>query len=944
MVMCKVFSSLLGLTILQGHKAFGQQAGFTYTASPPGACAPSAITFTNTTTGTPVSYTWNFGNGRTSKQKDPVITFTTAGTFNITLTAYYQNSTSNFSQQVTINPLPAADFSANDRISCKPYTVTFTNTTPGAVSSTWDFGDGTGINSTAATVQHAYTTADTFDVTLTTANAGGCTQTITKKAYIMIATPEVSLANNPTSGCIPFNAAFSVTTTNIDNDPVSTYGWNFGDGTSQITTIPSVNHNYTTAGSRDLGITITTQQGCTVTRAYSQLVRTGTPPTGVSFTATPGNVCAATPVRLLASATNANSYRWNFGDGATQEGVDYDISHNFFNTGSITVNMQAGNNGCYTSAAPVAVTVGPSVANFSYLRSCNNRMTFLFTNSSIGDPTDTYEWDFDDNTPVDNSVHPQHTYTDEGTYTIRLSVRNTATGCVNTIFKTIKVFQADFNTGVNTICRGTSVPFGVVHVPSDMAVNYNWRFGDGTVLNTTNADIIKAFPNIGSYTDTVIISYNDPAYCNDTVIKVNHVNVIAPVASFALSGLACEGKPVTISNTSVPSPNIPFTNWYWDLGNGTTATTENPPTTPFTASGAYNVKLVITDARNCKDSVTQAITINPAPFIKAYAPQTKICEGTNITLQAVTDAAVQWTPAYALSCTNCLNPVATPLRDTQYIVTATSPAGCTLADTLRLQVVPAVYLVTGPDTAVCLGNSVQLRAAGAQFYSWTSSAGSINGANSNMPIVTPPQGNTVYTVSATNDQMCPAVSTSVNVNTMPVPTLDAGRNQFVTVGSLIKLEATYSADVVKWEWSPATYIDCPTCPSTTAAPRQHMNYSMTVTNNVGCKKTDVLEVRLLCDQSVLFIPSGFTPNGDGQNDVFYIRGKGVNKVRYMRIFNRWGQEVFKRENFNIEDVAAGWNGTQNGKPVAADVYIYMIEAICDSNEIFKLKGNISLIR
>ncbi|MCK7559730.1 PKD domain-containing protein [Chitinophaga sedimenti] len=478
---------------------------------------------------------------------------------------------------------------------------------------------------------------------------------------------------------------------------------------------------------------------------------------------------------------------------------------------------------------------------------------------------------------------------------------------------------------------------------SSLVTAYNWHFGDGGKLTTTAVDIIKTFNAVGSYTDTLIVTYNDAAYCADTVIKRNHVNVIAPVAAFTVNTPACEGQNVNFTNTSQPSPSIPFTNWSWDLGNGSVSALETPAATRYNNSGQFTVKLIVTDARNCRDSVTQQVTINSVPFLQVYAGGTKVCEGASINLPAVTDAPLQWTTNYNIGCTNCTNPVITPLRDTQYIAVATNAAGCTAADTVAISVVPAVTLTVNADTAVCAGASVQLRATGASLYAWTSDQGEINGASAATPIVTPSQ-KTMYTVAARNDQSCPAVTADIIVDVKPVPTLDAGRNQFVTVGSTINLNATYSPDVVKWQWTPATYIDCATCPVTTAAPREHMTYSMTVTNAAGCTKTDVLDVRLLCDQSVVFIPTGFTPNGDGQNDIFYIRGKGVKQIRYLRIFNRWGQEVFKREHFNIDDINAGWNGMMKGKELQNDVYIYMIEAICDSNDIFQMKGNISLIR
>lgn len=921
-----------------------QQAAFTYSATPVNLCAPMSVAFHNTSTGTPLSLVWDFGNGRSSREQHPVISFETPGPVTVTLTAYYANSTSSVSQSLTVYPKPVVDFTVSNRYACGTYTATFTDLTPGGQQRTWDFGDGTPpVTTSSATVQHQYTRIDTFDVSLTVSNANGCTQTLRKEGFIQVAAPVIDPGNTGLQGCIPFDASFNAVVTTINNDAVTACTWNFGDNSTDQSTTPSITHRYNNAGSYNVSLTVTTQQGCTATRTFQQLVKTGTPPQNVSFTATRTDDCAGTSTRLLASAINADSYRWDFGDGTAQEGTAHDINHIFRTGGNVTIQMAAGSNGCYTAATPVTLTnLGP-VANFTFQRRCDNKMAFDFINISTGSPSDMYEWDFDDGSPLDNSAHPRHIYTIGGTYTVRLTVRNTAQQCVSTYFQTIQVFTADFHTGVGTICRSSEVPYGVVHVPHTLVETYDWRFGDGSTLVTTDEDIRKTVYTTGVFTDMLIIRYKDPAYCPDTIVKQNHLTVIAPEAGLTVSGNACEGQPVIFDQTSIPSPNIPLTEWQWDLGNGIRSTSQEPPPTIYKASGTFPVKLVVTDARNCKDSTTINITVHPTPIVHAITPQAKICEGNSVILQGISNASIQWQPPYQASCINCNNPSVTPLKDTSYIAVATNAHGCTTSDTVEIRVVPAVQLEVSADTSICNGMNAQLRASGAATYSWTPANSTIIGANTAMPVVTPVT-NTTYTVNASNDPACPAATAQINVEVKPVPEVNAGADQVVTVGSVVQLAATYSNDVVSMEWKPATWLDCATCPETVSAPRQSMDYALEVTNHLGCKRTDIMNIKLVCDQSVVFFPNGFSPNGDGMNDIFYARGKGVRIIKSLRIYSRLGQEVFRRENFNVEDVSMGWDGTFKGRPLAADVYIYMVELLCDSNETFHLKGNVTLLR
>lgn len=92
------------------------------------------------------------------------------------------------------------------------------------------------------------------------------------------------------------------------------------------------------------------------------------------------------------------------------------------------------------------------------------------------------------------------------------------------------------------------------------------------------------------------------------------------------------------------------------------------------------------------------------------------------------------------------------------------------------------------------------------------------------------------------------------------------------------------------------------------------------------------------------MPNTFSPNHDGANDVFYPRGTGIFKIKSFKVFNRWGQMVFSKNEMSANNPQYGWDGTLNDALLPADVYVYMIEVVCSNNITLPIKGNITLVR
>ncbi len=174
--------------------------------------------------------------------------------------------------------------------------------------------------------------------------------------------------------------------------------------------------------------------------------------------------------------------------------------------------------------------------------------------------------------------------------------------------------------------------------------------------------------------------------------------------------------------------------------------------------------------------------------------------------------------------------------------------------------------------------------------------------------------------------------------------MNAGPDVTIPVGSSYQIQGSGSPDIVSINWMPVKGLSCTNCFSPLATPQSTTTYIVNVTNNGTCPAADSLTITVVCNNTNFFVPNTFSPNGDGVNDVFYVRGKGLHIIPSMVIYNRWGQIVFEKRDFAPNDPSAGWDGTINGKKAPVDVYIYTIEIICDNSTLLPYHGNVALIK
>ena len=210
-----------------------------------------------------------------------------------------------------VNP-PTTSFSGTNLTSCKaPLTASFTNTSTGASSWLWDFGDGTTSN-LQNPPPHTYIAAGNYQVTLTTSSAGGCSSSLSKPGFVVVQPPTITLNNFPAFGCAPY--IFSPTATVSSVDGVASYSWNLGNGnTSTLATPPPQTY---AAGTYTVTLTVITTGGCSTTTSGQVQVGTSKP-TPLAFSFVPATACVASSVLFTATSGTANKWLWDFGDGST---------------------------------------------------------------------------------------------------------------------------------------------------------------------------------------------------------------------------------------------------------------------------------------------------------------------------------------------------------------------------------------------------------------------------------------------------------------------------------------------------------------------------------------------------------------------------------------------------------------------------------------------------
>ncbi len=537
----------------------------------------STVDFTNNSIGGG-SYTWDFGDGMSSTQENPVHTYTEDGEYIVVLVVTNICGTNSYSIPVEISTAPVANFEQDVFEGCASFEVQFTNTSSAnADTYEWIFPGGTPSASSEENPTVSYTERGVYDVTLIAYNEAGSDTYVAEQTVVVNDVPDIGFTFTINDNTVSF------TNTTQFGD---TYLWSFGDGETSTDENPV----YTYDSDAAYVVTLEATNECGTIMVDQEVVISNLP--FASFTVPNTEGCAEFVVNFENnSSSNADSYEWFFEGGSPNTSTEENPIVTYTSAGVYDVTLIATNEeGSDVLVEENYITVGAlPEADFSFVQ---NELMYSFTNESSNG--DTYSWNFGDNN-TSSQENPVHTYSEDGQYTVVLIVTNACGQDVQEFtVNVVSAVSAGFSTPVTEGCADFEVAFS--NESSSNATSFEWSFPGGNPSSSTEMEPVVTYTEAGQYAVTLIVS-NDGF--TDEITQTNYIIVNdVPVPNFSFDFNMLE---VEFFNSTTNADS-----YEWDFGDNTTSTLENPSHT-YDSFGDYSVTL---SATNECGTVTETIEIS----------------------------------------------------------------------------------------------------------------------------------------------------------------------------------------------------------------------------------------------------------------------------------------------------------------------------------------------
>ncbi|MFN7846845.1 MAG: gliding motility-associated C-terminal domain-containing protein [Bacteroidota bacterium] len=429
---------------------------------------------------------------------------------------------------------------------------------------------------------------------------------------------------------------------------------------------------------------------------------------------------------------------------------------------------------------------------------------------------------------------------------------------------------------VTTICAGENVNFTASPNSSNTGDVIQWFVNGTAVIGGTG---LLFSSNTLNNNDQITAVFTPSSSClagqtaTSNLIVITVNPVVTPVVNITASATQiCTGENVTFTSTITGGGTNPQYQWFIN-GNA--------------VAGATNATFATSNFQNADNVTLQLISNQPCA-----SPTTVI---SNIVTMSVTNLA---TPTVSISADKNII-----CESQQVVFTATANFGG-----------------TSPQYIWQVGNNT---------FTTTDAQFTATGITSNTNVTCTLVSNFLCTTSDT------ALSNSLNIQVNPIPTVVLSNDVTIQQGESTTLTATTAANLT-YLWTPSTALSCTDCTVTEANPEESTTYTFTVTDPAtNCSAADSVVVTVIRTFDV-WVPNAFSPNKDGVNDIFFVRGNNV-KDFALKIFDRWGTLMFETSNLND-----GWNGEYQGRIVNTGIFVYTLDYTLKEGTQGTLKGNISV--
>lgn len=719
----------------------------------------------------------------------------------------------------------------------------------------WDLGDGTEPTVTSGTTHtYFFPSPGNYEARLIVKDINLCYDTAYQN--ITVTSIDVGFTRSDTTGCMPLTINFTDTS---KTDTIFTdWNWSFGDGTTSTLQNPSVTYTDVTKTQFEVILTARDSLGCIdADTAYIYPIIPDT-----NFTVNDRTLCVGDSATFtLSGGAKIASASWDFGGLGTS--TDLKPSFTFNTAGDYDISVQiVDTNGCIGTKTRTLYMEIDAYPEALFMTNVDTNtvicypVQITFQDTSIVNTFGSRVWDLGVPNPILPNTTVSWSYDQPGTYTTSL-IERTSNGCADTLEKSFEIVGpvADFDLSETTICVGEEITFSIKD-SADVAT-FLWDFGDGTSTSAVDP-ITHKFTEVpdGGTTNIQLIIWSEDSVCD--YVKVKPVNIHEVEARFDITdSTICDNELAQFTNNSLGN-----TSNFWDFGNGSTSTVDDPADQTYGTVGKYQVSLVVENNVNgCIDTLTKELEVLPRPTVVATA------------------------------------------------------------------------------TAMCFGDSALISASGANTYSWEDAL-LVDNANAQSTWARPDENET-FTVTGTDTNNC-SNTASVDVKVFQEPT---GKiiDTCVVIGEPIYLGSDYgSSFVYDWTIGATEYLKCTDCANQILKITDEIDpitYIVEYRDTLGCYSTQDQYTICIIDNYTMDVPSAFTPNGAGENDVVYVKGHGIEELIYFRIYNRWGEMIFETNDINV-----GWDGTYKGEAQNMETYIFQAKVRYYNGEPDEKGGSITLIR
>ena len=523
-----------------------------------------------------------------------------------------------------------------------------------------------------------------------------------------------------------------------------------------------------------------------------------------------------------------------------------------------------------------------------------------------------------------------HRFEDTGYFRIRLNT-NIGLACPDSASSPVlhyPGFKAAFN--FVGLCFGSVTRFNDVSTTMYGSVaSRQWSLGETTnaANNTQVLSPAITYATEGSKTANLkIVNSNG---CRDSISRIFTVSKNPPLQLSFYDTLIC--PPDTLQLRAFGEGSF-----VWDALPGmlSGANSASPRVAPLLTTW-YKVTQQLescTGTDSVRVRVTNTVVLN-------ILKDTTVCLGDSVVLSTKGNANIyRWTPAALMSNSSASNPSVLTRTPTRYKVVA-SISNCRAEAEVLVTPVPYPQANAGADQLICFGNSVQLNSTvvGSRFV-W-SPAASLNNASVTNPVARPQQ-TTAYVLQVFDNLGCPKPGIdTVNVTVEPAIQLTLNGDTSVVAGQALQLTGGGAS---KYLWRPALGLSDPTISSPTAVytqPANQLVYTFIGYNDAGCRDSITLRVRVFSGGPTVYVPTAFTPNGDGLNETLKPTLAGMQGLSFFRIFNRYGEMIF-----DTTSPYDSWDGKLKNQKQSSGLFIWTVQAVDYEGKTVQAKGTTMLIR